>query len=142
MAFLRKAIVGYFDQCTGCGICHLACSMTKYGTYSRAKAHIRITRDLKNLTFTPVACIQCDKLPYHDSPCMQACPVGAITRDKDTNAVVVVDGKCTGCKLCVDACPIGMIQFDAGSKKASKCDLCFGKPQCVEYCPFGAIEYK
>lgn len=139
---MRKAIVGYFDLCTGCEICQLACSMTKYGAYSPAKAHIRIRRDLKQLTFTPIACIQCDKLPYHDSPCMQACPVGAITRDKDTNAVIVADAKCTGCKLCVDACPIGMIQFDAASKKASKCDLCFGKPQCVEYCPFGAIEYK
>jgi len=139
---LRKAIVGYFDLCTGCEICELACSMKKYGVYSKVRSHINVNRDLKELVFTPVTCIQCDKLPNHDAPCMQACPVDAFTRDSDTNAVTIIHEKCTGCKACVDACPIGMIQFDAAAKKASKCDLCLGEPKCVEYCPFDAIEYK
>ena len=139
---MRRTIVGYFDLCTGCEICALACSMAKYGVYSRTRSHIRISRDIGNLVFTPVACIQCEKLPNHDAPCMQACPVGAFARDAKTNAVMIVPEKCTGCRACVDACPIRMIQFDAVAKKASKCDLCLGDPKCVQYCPFDAIQYK
>jgi Fe-S-cluster-containing hydrogenase component 2 len=116
--------------------------MAKYGVYSKAKSHIRINRDLRDLVFTPVSCIQCDKLPTHDASCMQACPAEAFARDGATNAVAIVLEKCTGCRACVNACPIGMIQFDEVAKKASKCDLCLGKPKCVEYCPFSAIEYK
>jgi carbon-monoxide dehydrogenase iron sulfur subunit len=138
----RQALVGYFDQCTGCEMCMLACSMEKYGVYSPKKAHIRISRDLRKVVFTPMACIQCDKPPNHDAPCMRSCPVGAITRDSRTNAVVIISEKCTGCRLCIEACPIDMVQFDEEAKKAFKCDLCFGEPKCVQYCQFNAIEYK
>lgn len=51
---------------------------------------------------------------------------GATRRDPRTQAVVVDEGRCNGCGLCVLVCPYGAIEVDALSRKASKCDLCAG----------------
>ena len=55
------------------------------------------------------------------------------------NIVKIDETKCNGCGLCQKACPYGMIIFEEEQKKASKCDLCGGKPQCVRVCPTNAL---
>ncbi|MEM0261587.1 MAG: 4Fe-4S binding protein, partial [Nitrososphaerota archaeon] len=69
------------------------------------------------------------------------CPVGALSRDKKTGAVVVDYGLCTGCESCVSVCPYGAITVDRAIMKAIKCDLCGGDPKCQKICPEGALQY-
>ncbi len=72
---------------------------------------------------------------------VKACPYGAIEIAATTNARVVNQDKCRGCKTCQGACPWAMTTFDTEANKASKCHLCGGDPQCVKACPTGALQY-
>jgi Fe-S-cluster-containing hydrogenase component 2 len=77
----------------------------------------------------PHLCAQCD-----DYPCVESCPVSALSVDGKTSAVIVDREKCTGCSLCIEACP-GQIPFlHPEDGKAVICDLCDGEPECVEVC--------
>ena len=79
-------------------------------------------------------------------PCVEACPVGAISK-READGVVLVDrALCTGCRACLDACPFEVPQFGADGLM-QKCDLCAGEasdalrrtPPCVGTCPTGAL---
>jgi Fe-S-cluster-containing hydrogenase component 2 len=134
---MRKAIIPYFDLCTGCRTCELACSMTKLEAYAPRLSHIRVTTESGGLRAQPHICQQCE-----DPPCWKSCPVGAFKRDEKTSAVLIAPEKCIGCRNCVTACPVNAMGFDGVARKAVKCDLCFGDPQCVRYCPTKALEMK
>jgi Fe-S-cluster-containing hydrogenase component 2 len=56
---------------------------------------------------------------------------------KKTSAVLVNNGKCTGCGKCIEACPGRIPHIHPTSKKIVICDLCNGKPQCVKVCQEG-----
>ena len=53
----------------------------------------------------PVAVVEC----FHEipcDPCVDACNVHAITKEKDINDLPKIDfDKCTGCGLCIAKCP-------------------------------------
>lgn len=134
---MRKAIIPYFDLCTGCRTCELACSMVKFNAYIPRLSHVQVTMESDGLRSQPNICQQCE-----DPPCWRSCPVDAFKRDENTNAVLIIAEKCTGCRNCLTACPVNAIQFDREAHKAVKCDLCFGDPQCVKYCPTKALEMK
>jgi len=127
-----KYLLVHPERCTGCGRCELWCSLLKRGVQSPARSLIRVLAD--GASNVPVVCIQCGL-------CENACPTGAIARDKATGAVVIREEKCIGCKRCIGVCPIGIISFDEEAGVARKCDLCGGAPACVEHCPENAIEY-
>ena len=131
---MRQQIVPFFDLCTGCRICELACSQNHFRAYAPRKAHVAVSIESEGLRAQPSICIQCD-----DAPCVRVCPVDAIDKDDKLGAVLINRDKCTGCKMCVLACPIDAIYFDTESKKATKCDLCQGEPACVKYCPTKAL---
>ena len=61
--------------------------------------------------------------------------------DLETNAVVVDEAACVGCKMCVVACPFGNIHFESKRQVAAKCNLCNGDPRCVQNCMPGALHY-
>ena len=104
--------------------------------------------------FVPRRCMHCD------SPtCMNLCPFGAISKNKD-GAVSIDEGFCMGGAKCRDACPWDIPQRQAGVglylKLAPelagggvmyKCDFCAdllakGKePACKTACPKGAISF-
>ena len=87
--------------------------------------------------FVPKLCNQCT-----NSPCDQACPVGATFRSPE--GVILVDPTyCIGCGFCVQACPYGCRFISPVTHTAEKCTLCYHritrglKPACAEVCPTG-----
>jgi Fe-S-cluster-containing dehydrogenase component len=85
--------------------------------------------------FVPKLCNLCE-----NSPCTQACPVGA-TFDSPDGVVLIDPHYCIGCGFCVQACPYGCRFLNPETKTAEKCSLCYHritrglKPACVEICP-------
>jgi len=77
----------------------------------------------------PHLCAQCD-----DYPCVNACPVNALSVDPKTTAVLVDREVCIGCGQCIKACPGDVPIMHPKDKKAVICDLCGGDPECVKVC--------
>ena len=142
-------------RCVGCRRCELACTEYNEGKANPSVARIQVGRNLQfgpqgvqlgfwrgqgkfgNHRIIQDTCKQC----AHPTPCMLACPQGAIEVVPPVNARVVNQDKCVGCKICQQACPWEMTRFDEELGKATKCHLCEGEPKCVEVCPTGALQY-
>jgi len=124
------------DICTGCHSCEIACSQEHEGYYVPAKSRVTVYSWEDELISVPMMCVQCE-----DAFCQKACPVGAISRDPNTGAMIVDNSKCIRCKMCMQACPFGGTGFDPLESRILKCDLCGGDPECVKYCPSGALTY-
>lgn len=137
--------------CTGCRTCMVACSTyNNDGEASLELARLTVPRhpfhstweQTRPVNYEPRPCLQCA-----DAPCVNVCPVGAIQTDykSGTNARVIDQNACIGCKRCIEACEsvyeLPRIQFDATRNKAIKCHLCGGNPQCVSWCPNHAINF-
>jgi len=132
---MGKRIQVFPEQCIGCRICELACSLEKEGQFKPSLSRISIMVSQDDTTCFPAVCLQCE-----DAPCVEACATGAIER-AGSGLVILEEGECTGCGQCVSACPFGSILFDEVTGKAKKCDLCRGDPVCVEFCPTRALRY-
>ncbi|MBC8871056.1 MAG: 4Fe-4S dicluster domain-containing protein [Planctomycetes bacterium] len=124
------------DKCTGCMQCELACSWVQTGTFQPSKSLIRVNVFDEEASYAPYTCLQCD-----EAWCMTACPVNAIAVDEKTGAKIVLNELCIGCHLCTIACPFGTVFTLPQSNKASKCNLCGGRPACVTACPTDAIGF-
>lgn len=137
--------------CTGCRTCMIVCSTyNNDGEGSMELARLTVPRHpfhstwetARPVNYEPRPCLQCA-----DAPCVNVCPVGAIQTDhkSGTNARVIDQNACIGCKRCIEACEsvyeLPRIQFDVARNKAIKCHLCDGNPQCVSWCPNHAINY-
>ena len=81
--------------------------------------------------------VQCD-----EPICEAVCPVVAVHRDAETNAISIDPEACIGCRMCAVACPFGGITLDMIRKKVLACDLCKGDPICVKLCPTEALRYE
>jgi len=147
-------VIGDPTKCVGCRRCELACTEFNDGKAAPTLARIKVDR---NLNFGPKGVFAgqrgqgnwgnglvvqdlCKQCP-HPVPCADACPNDAIVVAPPVKARVVDPDKCTGCKMCLRACPWEMISFDQDSGKATKCNLCGGKPKCVEACPAQSLTY-
>jgi len=126
-----------WKKCVGCRICEEICSWVHFGRVQPSRSRIRIKRIHFEYKNVPEVCRQCPK-----APCVDACPVGAIYRNSETNAIIVDEQKCNGCGRCQQVCPFNAIFMDPATETALICDLCQGEPNCVKYCPTGAIELK
>jgi Fe-S-cluster-containing dehydrogenase component len=126
------------NLCTECLRCLGACSLTKLGRVQPPLARIAVKRRWPELPEIQVC--RFDDCP--DQPCIDSCPVEAITRN--AQGFVLIDrDTCTGCRSCVEACPYGAIWMEEnGSEVAYKCDFCGGSPACVQECVTGALVQK
>jgi carbon-monoxide dehydrogenase iron sulfur subunit len=127
------------EKCSGCRTCETTCSLKNTGQSNPTRSRIRIIRYERQgeyHNFIPMVCQQCS-----NPLCMEACPVNAISRNPETDAMVVDSENCVGCKVCSMVCPIGGVSIDPVTNVAYKCDLCDGDPECVKYCDPEAITY-
>lgn len=124
------------DICVGCGNCEYACANEQKGNFDIKNSWIRVNFYPADRVCIPWNCAQCE-----DAWCMRVCPAGAISRDPETGAVLIDEGLCAGCKMCMLACPYGSIHFDLEAAVSRKCDLCGGDPQCVRACLSGALQF-
>ena len=134
---MSKGLVVSPEKCTGCRICELACSYSKYDNFNPKDSAVSVLFFDEVGLQVPMMCMQCDE-PH----CMTVCMVNALTKDEKTGIVNYDKEKCIGCKMCVSACPFGNMTYSSRLKSVIKCDMCGGDPECVKMCGYKAIEYK
>jgi carbon-monoxide dehydrogenase iron sulfur subunit len=130
---MTKKLTVIPDQCSGCRICELVCSIRHFRVNNPKKSAIRVMITYPQPVLRmPIVCSQCK-----EPPCGQVCPVDALHRN---NGVVQLDEKlCISCYKCVEACPFGAMYAHDDCEYPIKCDMCEGDPECVKKCPKGAI---
>ena len=133
---MKRILFIDYDECTGCRMCVMACSLEKTGTFNPARSRISIAKWEEEGIMAPVVCPQCE-----DPICIQCCPVDAIVKNEVNGVVEINSQVCIGCKVCMMVCPFGGLILDPIEGKIIKCDLCDGDPQCVKVCETGAIQY-
>ena len=131
---MAKKIYINLGRCIFCRACEVACEIFN-GT-----PRIRVFVYQEQMAM-PLNCRHCEK-----APCMEVCPVRALSRDED-GAVIVNPLKCIGCMMCAVVCPFGIPMLDATNKIMVKCDMCKDRraagllPACVAACPTDALVY-
>jgi len=133
---MEKLLLFYPSKCTGCKTCEMACSLSQTGVCNPASSRRRTVSFDEEILDVPMQCQQCE-----DPACKNICPANAISVDAETNAKIIDDKKCIGCKMCMIACPFGAASVDPLTRKVVKCNLCLGDPACSKFCPTGAIEF-
>lgn len=125
------------SKCVGCRNCEMSCAFARTGETCESKeSNIQVNHYIEERILIPMTCLHCS-----EAWCLEVCPAGAISRDPETNAVVIDPDRCAGCKMCMLACPYGNIHFDSDNLVSRKCNLCHGNPKCVTHCIAGALSY-
>lgn len=117
-------------KCSGCRRCEVVCSISHEGRIWPEASRIRVFAPSPGIE-VPHVCVQCD-----EHPCVDGCPVGALSVDGGTGAIIVGE-ECIGCGGCIEACPGSIPHLHPVTRKALICDLCGGEPLCVKACSEG-----
>jgi len=133
---MAKVLYIDYEKCTGCRLCELVCAVKHYGISNPMRSRIKVMKWEQEGIYVPMSCQQCQ-----DAPCLNICPVKAISRDEELARVMVDYDKCIGCRLCVAVCPFGAMSFNVIDRQVLKCDLCDGEPQCVRFCDRKAVDF-
>ncbi len=133
---MAKVLYVDHQKCTGCQLCELVCAVSHDGISNPTRSRIRVVKWEAEGLYIPMTCQQCKT-----APCLEICPVRAISRDESLNRVSVDYDTCIGCRMCVAVCPFGAMAFDTQTNRVRKCDLCDGDPQCVRFCDVDAVIY-
>jgi Fe-S-cluster-containing hydrogenase component 2 len=106
------------DNCSGCQMCEVACSLRNMQECNPERSRIRVVKSQLDgqLEFVPSTCMQCET-----AMCELVCPVNAISRDPETGARIVSEKKCVGCSSCSYACPFGACFVDRRLGKSVVC---------------------
>ncbi len=132
---MAKALYIDYQKCTGCRTCELVCAVQHDGCSNPARSRIRVVKWEDQGLYIPMACQQCQ-----DAPCLNVCPVKAISKDDGLERIMVNYEICIGCRSCVGVCPFGAMNYNVIDQKVFKCDLCDGDPQCVRFCDVKAVD--
>jgi Fe-S-cluster-containing dehydrogenase component len=120
----QYALVIDNESCWGCMACEVACKQENLAPdgirlISVLEEGPKMSGDKPEFAFHVDVCRHCD-----EPPCVDACTEQIISKRED-GVVVLDEGACTGCRLCLDACPYGAIVFDSEGGVARKCNLCY-----------------
>jgi Fe-S-cluster-containing hydrogenase component 2 len=127
------------EKCTGCQSCTISCALKRERIANPLLGRIQVARRPQQGIHIPVVCNQC-----LEAPCMNVCPVNALSRDPKTQVVSLDYDVCIGCRYCALACPFGAMLVNVDTGKVMKCDLCQdveGGPICYKVCHNEAIRY-
>jgi carbon-monoxide dehydrogenase iron sulfur subunit len=145
------------ERCVGCKQCEIACAVEHsqskdlYGAvFETPKPYprIQVAPGIYLSSSFPSKCRHCDP-----APCMAVCPTGAISRNADSDIVLIDGDKCIACAMCAMVCPFDVVRFYQSAvvkldkTVALKCDHCIDRqqegrmPACVEVCKTGALEF-
>ena len=116
------------ENCSGCGVCKLACSIVNFNQVTSSRALLRI----EGLFPAPGHyrihfCDQC-------GICAEVCPVEAIVLEDGIYRIN--EEECIACHECVEACPQSVIIIQGENDMPAKCVLC---GECAAVCPREAI---
>jgi Fe-S-cluster-containing dehydrogenase component len=135
------------ESCWGCRTCEVACKQENHAPEGIRLIKVveegsQIINGKPEFMFRVRLCRHCD-----EPACVKVCPEKAIIH-RDDGIVVLNDGKCTGCGLCVDECPYDAIELDPDEDVARKCNLCSHRvdneliPACADnICPGHCIYF-
>ncbi len=140
------------DKCSACGACAVACMDQNDIDVSSGRQPYRKTYNYEGqngeLVSMSISCMHCA-----DAPCINACPINCLYKDKESGLTLYDNENCIGCHSCAMACPYGapsfrVIEGPHHREKMEKCDNCIeririGKdPACVHSCPTGALSWR
>jgi Fe-S-cluster-containing hydrogenase component 2 len=132
---MAKALYIDYQKCTGCRTCELVCAVQHDGCSNPTRSRIKVVKWEAQGLYIPMSCQQCQ-----DAPCLNICPVKAISKDDKVGRVMVDYDICIGCRSCVAICPFGAMNYNVIDKRVFKCDHCDGDPQCVRFCDVKAVD--
>jgi len=112
------------------------CAVSHDGISNPARSRIRVLKWEAEGVYIPMTCQQCQ-----DAPCLNVCPVKAISQDVELGRVSVDYNTCIGCRSCVSVCPFGAMNYNTTDRRVLKCDVCDGDPQCVRFCDVKAVDF-
>jgi anaerobic dimethyl sulfoxide reductase subunit B len=140
-------IAFYVDttRCINCRTCEIAC---KDANGAGMGVRIRRVRTLEGGEFPTVWAVNISMSCNHceDPVCLSGCPTRAYSKRETDGAVVHDPARCIGCRYCTWVCPYGAPQYDTGTGRIWKCNMCAGlvpagePPVCVTACPMRVIE--
>lgn len=143
---MKKMILDFdSSKCCACGACAIACMDQNDYDPKTGSAPFRTIFETEHADGRPVfthysvACMHCSP-----APCINACPVGCLRKDPETDLTVYDNTNCIGCHSCAMACPFGIPSFGEEGKM-QKCDGCMVRikngmePACVRACPVQAL---
>ena len=146
MEKVRSHIAYDKEMCVACYTCEVACKQehgfpvtTDWIKVVRHPVYVKDNRLARDYSIR--RCRHCK-----DPECMKVCPEEAVYKNAD-GIVLIREGACSGCGLCVEACPFHAMGFDEEQQVASKCTLCLHliqkgfQPSCVKHCPSHALEW-
>lgn len=141
---MKKGFIFDMSLCINCKACNAACSVeNKFSV----KARNVLTYNLEAAASAPlsnlsIACNHCE-IPV----CMNGCPASAYRFDPLSEALIVDEAKCIGCKYCIWNCPFDAPKYDPENRVIGKCNLCYSRleeglePACTSGCPTGALRF-
>ena len=141
-----------FDEkkCSACGACAIACMDQNDIAVEAGQQPYRKVYQYESgseRVYISISCLHCP-----DAPCVTACPVGCLYKDRETGLTKYDNTHCIGCHSCSMACPYGAPSFrptgEPGREKMEKCHGCAERvktglsPACVHSCPTGALTWR
>jgi hydrogenase-4 component A len=108
---MNRFVIAAAELCKACGGCEVACMEVHAAVGLQAYPRLHETKTA--LGPTHIQCLHCD-----DAPCVEVCPVGAITHGD--HSVDLNESLCIGCKMCALACPFGAIETYGSSPESQQ----------------------